>query len=123
MLKLARGHAAFELSQPCKEDPNHYWCGALDTLTKEAQEGFDSAHIQQIFGEVGSRNYQRMYAAEVTLKSESDVQQKMRVIVNDWVDVQVGRYRYLAIDDIHGVIIRIVISEYLACEVAWEPYT
>jgi len=122
MLKLARGHAAFELSQPCKEEPVHYWCGALETLTEEAQEGFDAVHIQQLFGEIGSRNMQRMFAAEVMLKSESGEQKKMQVIVNDWVDVQEDRYRYLAIDDVNGVVIRIVISEYLACEVAWNIY-
>lgn len=122
MLKLARGHAAFELSQPCKEEPDHYWCGALETLNKEAQEAFDAAHIQQLFGEIGSRNMQRMFAAEVTLKSESGEEQKVQVVVNDWVDVQEGRYRYLAIDDINGVIIRIVISEYLACEIGWCIY-
>ncbi|MFT3823998.1 MAG: hypothetical protein QM731_08755 [Chitinophagaceae bacterium] len=29
MLKLARGHAAFELSQLCREEPDHFWCGPL----------------------------------------------------------------------------------------------
>ncbi|MFM5135422.1 hypothetical protein [Aeromonas rivipollensis] len=122
MLKLARGHAAFELSQPCKEEPDHYWCGALETLNEEAQEGFDAAHIQQLFGEIGSRNMQRMFAAEVMLKSESGEQKKVQVVVNDWVDVQEGRYRYLAIDEVNRIIIRIVISEYLACEIGWSIY-
>lgn len=122
MLKLARGHAAFELSQPCTHEPDHYWCGALETLSEDQREGFDAVHIQQLFGEIGSRNIQRMYAAEVTLQSDSGAQEKMQVIVNDWVEVQESNYRYLAIDDINGVIIRIVVSDYLACEVAWKIY-
>ncbi|WP_445365671.1 hypothetical protein ACJJJB_02475 [Microbulbifer sp. ANSA001] len=122
MLKLARGHAAFELSQPCQDEPIHYWCGALESLTQDAREGFDAVHIQQLLGEIGSRNMQRMFTAELTLEEESGEHKHVQVIVNDWVDVQVGRYRYLAIDDINGVIIRVVLSEYLACEVAWNPY-
>lgn len=122
MLKLARGHAAFELSQPCKEEPKHYWCGPLSSLTEDFQEGFDAAHIQQILGEIGSRNMQRMFSAEVSLESELGEYKTMQVVVNDWVDVQEGRYRYLAIDDIGGVVIRIVIADYLACEVGWEIY-
>jgi len=46
----------------------------------------------------------------------------MHITVNDWIEVQEGYYRYLAIDDINGVIIRIVVSDYLACEVGWSIY-
>lgn len=118
MLKLARGHAAFELSQPCKEEPDHYWCGSLQSLDQETQSIFDEAHVQQLFGEIGSRNMQRMFLVEIMPTTEGG--EVRRLLVNDWVDVQEGRYRYLAIDDVHGVIIRIVISDYLACEVRWQ---
>jgi len=43
----------------------------------------------------------------------------LNLLINDWVDVQEGRYRYLAIDDRGEVKIKIVIAEYLACEVTW----
>lgn len=122
MLKQARGHAAFELSQPCTKEPDHYWCGALEKLCEDQRENFNAVHIQQLFGEICSRNIQRMYAAEVTLESESGGQDKMHLMINDWVEVQEGNYRYLAIDDIHGIIIRIVIADYLACEVGWNIY-
>ena len=42
------------------------------------------------------------------------------MIINDWVDVQDGKYRFLAIDDMGQIVIRIVIAEYFACEVAWK---
>ncbi len=44
---------------------------------------------------------------------------EMGLVINDWIDVQDDRYRYLAIDDADGVSIKIVVGEYLACEVAW----
>lgn len=120
MLKLARGHAAFELSQACRTDPDHFWCGPLASLPQATRNSFDSVHIQQMFGEIGSRNLQRMLVTQMPLQSEAGEQQKTEMLINDWVDVQDDRYRYLAIDDAGGLVIRIVVAEYLACEVAWR---
>lgn len=119
VLKLARGHAAFELSQPCSEEPDHFWCSPLELLSENARDSFNSFHFQELLGEIGSRNIQRMYATDIKLQSPTGEIKIHRVVINDWIDVQEGFYRYLAIDDIHGIIIRIVISEYLACEVGW----
>ena len=119
MVKLAKGHAAFELSQPCREEPDHYWCSPLNSLTQEELESFDAAHVQKIFGEIGSRNMQRMFATEVKLKSESGELKTMKVLVNNWIDVQETHYRYLTVDEIGHIAIRMVISDYLACEVGW----
>lgn len=120
MLKLARGHAAFELSQACRTDPDHFWCGPLLLLSPEDREAFDGAHFQQVFGEVGTRNMQRFHVIEMTQFSKNGELQKGGMIMNDWIDVQDDQYRYLAIDDIDGLVIRIVVAEYLACEVAWR---
>ena len=120
MLKLARGHAAFELSQPCREAPDHFWCGPLATMSEQMREPFDAAHVQQLFGEVGSRGLQRTLVTQMVLRSHTGTESQVGLLVNDWVDVQDGYYRYLAIDDIGGLVIRIVVAEYLACEVAWR---
>ncbi len=120
MLKLARGHAAFELSQTCYEEPNHLWCGLISSLSQENQQAFNSAHFPQTFGEVGSRNMQRFLVTEMPFQTEDGEKKHAIFIVNDWVNVQDDQYRYIAIDDVGEVIIRIVISEYLACEVIWE---
>jgi hypothetical protein len=120
MLKLARGHAAYELSQPCRAKPNYFWCGPLLSLPEEIQEEFNSAHFQQFFGEVGSRNMQRLLVTQITIKSKSGEQQNVSMLINDWINVQDERYRYIAIDDIGMLVIRIVIAEYFACEVAWK---
>ncbi|MBL1141439.1 MAG: hypothetical protein HND53_05335 [Proteobacteria bacterium] len=120
MLKLAKGHAAFELSLPCTNKPDFYWCNALENLDKDIREIFNSAHIQQLIGEIGSRNMQRMFATEILLQSDSGDQKRQQLLVNDWIEVQEGYYRYLAISDVGGIVIRIVIFEYLACEVGWK---
>jgi len=119
MLKLARGHAAYELSQPCRIEPDHFWCGPLSSLSQEDREVFDSVHFQHTLGEVGSRNMQRQLVMQMTMLSEDGEQKYGGMIINDWIDVQNERYRYNAIDDMGVQIIRIVIAEYFACEVAW----
>ena len=120
MLKHARGHTAFELSQPCRAEPDNFWCGQLTDLPADARDAFDAAHVQNVLGEVGSRGMQRMLLAQVTLQSESGDLCQLGLVVTDWVEVQDERYRYLAIDDKDGIVIRIVVAEYLACEVAWR---
>lgn len=120
MLKLARGHAAFELSQSCREAPDRIWFGPLQTMSEDEREAFEAAPAQDVLGEVGSRGMQRMMIAQVVLESESGKRIEQRLIVNDWVDVQDDVYRYLAIIGHDGVIIRMVVAEYLGCEVFWK---
>ncbi len=121
MLKLARGHAAFELSQVCRDEPDHFWCDPLSSLSDDTRESFDGLHIQQMFGEVGSQGSQRLFAAEMTLTPvDGSAQTAARLIFNDWLDVQDDYYRYLAIDDGGVISIRIVIAEYLGCEIGWR---
>ena len=120
VLKLARGHAAFELSQPCRREPDHLWWCPMAVMPEEDRDAFGAVHIQETFGEVGSRGLQRMLVTEVVLPSNTGEKAALRLLVNDWVDVQEGYYRYLVIDDLGGIVIRIVIAEYLACEVGWR---
>ena len=56
---------------------------------------------------------------EMQVQNELGEQTAVCMLVNDWVEVQGGLYRYLAISDSGGVAIRIVIADYVACEVAW----
>lgn len=120
VLKLARGHAAYELSAPCREEPSNLRCWPISAMTPEARESWEASHVQQMFGEVGSRGLQRMLVTQLTLQSKTGDTKTIGLLINDWVDVQEERYRYLAVDDGGELRIKIVIGEYLACDVSWR---
>lgn len=106
ILKLARGHAAFELSEPKREKPSHVSCVPLTSLDEKARSQFETPPQVTMWPEIGSRAMQRL------LVVQNDVW-------NGWIDVQPGRYRYLTAAQ-GSVLVRCVISEYLACEVLWQ---
>lgn len=120
LLKLARGHAAYELKQECREEPTAFWWRPIELLTEQFLEEFNSPHVIQTFGEIGSRGMQRLQVLQVTLLGSGGEERIEQLILNNWVEVQEGRYRYHCIDDQGIVRIRMVIGEYLACEVGWE---
>ena len=120
ILKLARGHAAFELGRPLRSVPDDISWWPLPFMSTEERDEFDAPHIPGIYGEVGSRSLQRMQVVELTLQSESGELKTVSFLINDWLEVQEGRYRYIAIDDPEEVTIRIVIGEYLGAEVSWR---
>lgn len=119
LTKLAKGHAAFELSQPCSAEPSAVWYAPLESLTEEQRDSYEASQVVQTFGEIGSRGMQRLLVTQFTLESEAGGMSTLGCLVNDWVDVQEGRYRYHAADYGDEVRIKIVISEYLAYEVVW----
>lgn len=57
---------------------------------------------------------------EIKLADINGQESIVPLILNDWIDVQNGRYRYQAIDDGDLVRIKMVIGEYLVCEVSWQ---
>jgi hypothetical protein len=120
LAKLAKGHAAFELSQPCSDSPSEIWYAPLVSLTEEQRDSYETNQVVQTYGEVGSRGMQRLLVTQFKLQSSIGETSTLDLLINDWVDVQEGRYRYHAADYGDEARIKIVISEYLACEVAWE---
>ncbi|WP_414444664.1 hypothetical protein [Burkholderia sp. 22PA0106] len=119
VVKLARGHAAYELSQPCRHEPSSVWWYPLALMDDAQRDEFESSQVVESYGEIGSRGMQRWLVAQFTLQSGNDEKKAVDLLINDWVDVQDGRYRYHAIDYGDAVRIKLVISEYLACEVIW----
>jgi hypothetical protein len=103
-LKLARGHALFELNDPQFEEPSRLVCAILPRMPGKERTHFEYMEPPRVFPEVGSRGMQRLVAG---LHSW-----------NGWIVVQPGRYRYAAFIN-NSVCVRIVLSEYLACEVVW----
>jgi hypothetical protein len=120
VVKLARGHAAFELSQPCKDEPGSVWWRPLELMDDGQRDEFEASHVSDLFGEIGSRGMQRLIVAQFTLQAEGGETKAQNLLINDWVEVQEGQYRYHAIDHGDQVRIKLVIGEYLACEVVWD---
>jgi hypothetical protein len=106
VLKLARGHALFELNEPQTDEPSSLFFAPFSSLSRDVMERFEAAPARVFWPEVGSRAMQRMATSSTGTP--------------EWLVVQPGRYRYLAYVD-GTVVIRIVLSEYLACEVVWPP--
>jgi hypothetical protein len=107
VLKLGRGHTLFELNEAQYVEPSSIWYAPLTSLSDTARSRFEQPLIPSLWPEVGSRAMQRLAASQGGAA--------------DWIVVQQGRYRYLAYAG-NDVVIRIVISEYLACEVIWATY-
>lgn len=120
ILKLARGHAAFELSQPCRQEPSALWWSPLGLMSEDQRDSFDASDVVEMVGEVGSRALQRTWVTQLTLRSAIGEERILGLLINDWVDVQDGCYRYLAIDRGDEVTVKIVVAEYLACEITWS---
>jgi len=107
VVKLARGHAAFELNEPQLDDPSNLAVVPLPSVDPAARNHFEASPKSSLFPEVGSRAMQRLVVNEPGASS--------------WIIVQPGRYRYLtSVGD--GVVVRMVIGGYLACEVAWDHH-
>lgn len=104
-VKLARGHRAFELHTVDAEQPSAVVVAPLSLLDDASRTAFESAPIADLYPEVGSRAMIRMF--------EHGVQSP------NWIVVQTGRYRFLASPGL-PLLVRMVIGEYLACEVVWD---
>lgn len=110
VLKLARGHAAYEL-YPKLEKPTVVSFAPLQILSDREISAFEQlADVKlDLWPEIGSRAFLRALG-----KSPDRFP-----LSGDWIVVQPDRYRY-AVAETGGVIVRMVLSEYLACEVVWD---
>lgn len=104
-LKLARCHAAYELNEPQLEEPQHLLVVPLVNFSEDQRQHFETPPYTDVWPEVGSRAMVRMVEEEPGC-------------VGGWCLVQDGRYRYMAVGA-QSVMVRGVISEYLAFEVIW----
>jgi len=105
LLKLARGHAAFEENEPQLDAPASVSFSPFTAMSEQQRASFESATDPRgSWPEVGSRALHRAVLGEVG--------------PDGWVEVQANRYRYR----VHpgGRTVHIVIAEYLAAEVTWE---
>ena len=121
LTKLARSHAAFELAQDCRELPSSIWYCDINHMHSDVREEFDSLHVLGPLGAIGSRGSMRTVVIQFTAVGPDGTPAIIDFAANDWLEVQ--EQRYLAIEDEQAVRVRLVISDYFACEVAWEKDT
>jgi hypothetical protein len=118
VMKLARGHSAYELNDPHLEEPQIYSVRPFATMSREEIDEFeetpDTEEVQiGSWPDVGSRMMSRLLIVQGGDDPAGVFEE------GGWLMVQEGRYRY-RVDWDGGTRIRMVIGEYLACDVAWE---
>jgi hypothetical protein len=105
VVKLAKGHALYELHEPCTQPPDEVAVRPLVLMSPNEREEFENPTQSQGWPEVGSRAMQRIIISDGEPETP-------------WLEVQRGVYRFCAMME-DGIVIRIVMNEYLACLVRW----
>jgi hypothetical protein len=110
ILKLGRGHAAFENNEPRIDEPESIlfapFTAMSETERKRFENGLDGSGGLARWPEVGSRAMTRLLTG-------------YDLGPGGWISVQPGIYRH-RVDWSDGFRVWIVMREYLAAEVAWE---
>ena len=108
ILKLARGHAAYEYSEPQLEEPQSISFAPISMLSEEQLLAFETPPVGTLFPEIGSRAFHKVLGVGGEVFTQEGA----------WQILQEGRYRY-SVSHSDGIQVRIAISDYLACEVIW----
>lgn len=108
IVKNARGHALHEFGETVAGPPSRVACCPVSRMTVEQQDTFERTSIGGFAGwpAVGSRSMQRLAGVAPG--------------ANGWIEVQEGVYRYAVLEEPTELVVRSVIREYLATEVAWD---
>lgn len=109
VLKLARGHLAYELNESRRDEPARIGVAPLFMMAEDARQAFEELRHDDglsSWPEVGSRAMSRIAVGSAD--------------GYPWIVVQPSQYRYLVSPD--ACYVRLVIAEYLAAEIEW-PYS
>ncbi|WP_439850056.1 hypothetical protein ACTACG_17965 [Pseudomonas syringae] len=109
IVKLARGHSAYELAEILNEEPDFFSVCAIPAMSDVELQNFEKPNddYQLPWPEIGSRAFLRAMGKTIP-----------PIKVYSWLIVQHNRYRY-RIDWQNGIEVRMVIGEYLACKITW----
>ena len=117
--KLAAGHAAYELARANLGEPT-------STLLRSPRVNVTgAARAVECAADRGALRGGRFplyaaYGGHAARRGRYERNPRtVGMLLNDWVEVQSARYRYLAAESVDGVLVRLVIAEYLAAEVWW----
>ena len=106
VIKNARGHVLFEHGQPAEGEPVRVAIQPIPTILPEKRKSFETIDYGAGWPEVGSRLMTRLITGK-DMRSDG------------WVVVQPDVYRFAVMDN-GQFVVRTVIREYLATEVAWR---
>lgn len=109
IMKLARGHAAFQLGLPQLGEPEEISFRPFVVMSDEQRTTFElgSTSSVPLWPEIGSRAF------------NSVAQSGAVAYEKDWIIVQTSRYRFFVDHTGEVLVIQMVLSEYLACRVVW----
>ena len=113
IVKNARGHVLYEMGEPMLARPSHVSVRPIQGMTARQIDQFENVPHGSGWPEVGSRMMQRAFIVHRPADSQE-------VYFDSWQDVQDGVYRYAVAQGQEGILVRMVLREYLACEVGWE---
>ena len=108
VVKNARGHVLFEHGQPAEGEPVRVAVQSIPILPPDMLASFETIDYGAGWPEVGSRLMTRLITGD-DMRSDG------------WVVVQPNIYRF-AVMDHDQFVVRSVIREYLAAEVAWDRF-
>ena len=106
IVKNARGHVLHELGEPVLGMPSRVMYWPVSRMSPAQREAFEHVALGIGFPEVGSRMMQRVLG--------------LAPVVNGWVEVQDGVYRYAIVQESDELLVRTLIRNYLATEVNWD---
>ena len=118
-VKLARGHVAYELTARCAAEAAVVAWLPYSALDPDAKEAFDSPVPLDQIEEIGNRASQRAMVVALTLLGSGGEPLELSLVLQDWVEVQRLRYRYLVANSRETTIVRMVLGECIAAEVCW----
>ena len=107
VVKNARGHAMYEFDEPMTERPNSIIIRLFSAMGEsEKSEFLNSNDGHGLWPEVGGRMMQRIITGDG--------------LINGWVDLQEGFYRYSVNQQESAIRVKSIIREYLTKSVSWE---
>lgn len=131
LLKLAIGHATYELSEGyCTLK----WSGTplyikyiIKSTICEAEWNdleYPEPMNDKMLPEMGSRVFRNFCVLQMPLVSfETKEQLNLNLTMMDWTDIQDGAYRYLAYFEDDKLVVKMIIMNYLYGEVVFKEYS
>lgn len=105
LFKLASGHVLYKQNNPQYEKPTSIKWNFLDSFDNKERSSFENTPKMDVYPEVGSRTV-------IMINSSGE-------ICYQWEIVQNSMYRYIVADVDNSVIVKLVLSEFIACEIIW----